>query len=142
MSNEGMLAMIMGALMSMLVVVIIWYVVLVIAMWKMYAKAGEAGWKSLIPIYNTYIMYKLSWSPNMFWITLVLNVVGIILSAVGLSFVSLVCSLVVLVIGIIQLSKLSKAFGHGIGFTLGLLFLNPIFMLILGFGKDEYRGAQ
>lgn len=25
----------------------------IVAMWKVYSKAGEAGWKSLIPIYNT-----------------------------------------------------------------------------------------
>lgn len=38
--------------------------------------------------------------------------------------------------------KLSKAFGHGIGFTLGLIFLSPIFMLILGFGNSQYIGKK
>lgn len=42
----------------------------------------------------------------------------------------------------IQMHKLSVSFGHGVGFTLGLIFLNPIFTLILAFGSSEYIGAQ
>jgi len=29
----------------------------------------------------------------------------------------------------------SVTFGHGIGFTLGLIFLGPIFVLIIAFGS-------
>jgi uncharacterized membrane protein len=35
--------------------------------------------------------------------------------------------------------RLSKVFGHGIGFTLGLIFLQPIFWLILGFDSSKYN---
>lgn len=45
-----------------------------------------------------------------------------------------------MVLSIVFYHKLSKAFGHGIGFTLGLIFLNPIFMLILAFGGSQYVG--
>ncbi len=34
-------------------------VVLLVAQWKMFSKAGEAGWKCLIPFYNNYIFYKI-----------------------------------------------------------------------------------
>lgn len=37
--------------------------------------------------------------------------------------------------------SLSKAFGHGIAFALGLIFIEPLFILILGFGKSQYRIA-
>ncbi|MCD8169035.1 MAG: DUF5684 domain-containing protein, partial [Clostridiales bacterium] len=43
------------------------------------AKAGEAGWKSLIPFYNSYILYKLTWNTMMFWIAFVGTIVGIFL---------------------------------------------------------------
>ena len=46
-----------------------------------------------------------------------------------------------IIIGIIVANDLSNAFGHGLGFTLGLIFLSPIFMLILAFGSSEYRGT-
>ena len=39
---------------------------------------------------------------------------------------------------IVVMNDLSKAFGHGLGFTLGLIFLSPIFYLMLGFGSSHY----
>ena len=36
---------------------------------------------------------------------------------------------------------LAKAFGRGTGFGIGLIFLTPIFALVLGFGSDTYNGA-
>ena len=53
-----------------------------------------------------------------------------------------IISLVGAVIAIISEYKLAKAFGKGFGFFLGLLFLNPIFKLILGFGNAQYQGRQ
>ena len=38
----------------------------ILANWLMFMKAGEAGWKSIIPVYNTYTAYKIAWTPNMF----------------------------------------------------------------------------
>ena len=35
-----------------------------------------------------------------------------------------------------------RAFGHGVGFAIGMLFFEPIFMLILGFGSSAYLGPQ
>ena len=34
---------------------------------------------------------------------------------------------------------ISKSFGHGTGFTVGLVLLPFIFQLVLGFGSSEYR---
>ena len=42
------------------------------------------------------------------------------------------------VISVVVYARLSKVFGHGVGFTLGLVFLSGIFMLILGFGSSKY----
>lgn len=41
---------------------------------------------------------------------------------------------------IIICNDLSKAFGRGIGTTLGLIFLSFIFIPILGFGPAQYQG--
>ena len=35
-------------------------VLVIIGLWKIFTKAGEKGWKSLIPIYNVYILFKIS----------------------------------------------------------------------------------
>lgn len=51
----------LGALGIIYFAIIIAVVVLMVAsMWKIFSKAGESGWKSLIPIYNTYILFKIS----------------------------------------------------------------------------------
>ena len=54
--------------------------------------------------------------------------------------IELVFLIAALVLKIIGDNKLSKSFGHGAGFTVGLVFLNPIFKLILGFGSSKYVG--
>lgn len=43
-----------------------------------------------------------------------------------------------IVVLIIVINALSKSFGKGVGFTIGLLFLGIIFYPILGFGDTTY----
>lgn len=47
---------------------------------------------------------------------------------------------VALIIGAITNYKKAVAFGEGIGFTIGLCLLNPVFNMILAFGHYEYHG--
>jgi hypothetical protein len=95
--------------------------VFVIAGWRIFEKAGEAGWKVLIPIYNTLVLLKIVGRP-WWWILLML------------------IPIVNIVIWIIVAIDLSKSFGHGGGFAVGLIFLPFIFGLVLGFGSDRYVG--
>ena len=126
---------------------LIFTVLLIIAWWKIFVKAGEQGWKSLIPIYNIYIMFKLFWNTKMFWTTIGVvfgcsllgaiftNVAGGVIS----SILTIASGIFGLVIDIMLSNRQSKSFGHGTGFTLGLIFLPNIFTLILGFNKDKYK---
>ena len=124
------------------------YIILVIANWKIFTKAGEAGWKSLIPFLNTYVIFKISWEARMFWIMMCSLIAGSICSTIAgedggvVAILGLMFSIVSIVIGIVDIHKLSKSFGHGIGFTLGLIFFSPIFTLILGFGSSKYIGPN
>ena len=96
--------------------------VLVIAgMWKTFAKAGQPGWGVLIPIYNLYLMCKVAGRPG-WWLLLF--------------FIPIVSIVFVIIVYI----DIAKAFGKGIAFALGLIFLTPIFFCILGFGDAEYQG--
>lgn len=36
----------------------------VIGYWGVFCKAGEKGWKVLIPFYNEYLLYKIAWKPS------------------------------------------------------------------------------
>ena len=93
-------------------------VLTLVAMWKLFVKAGRAGWKCLIPFYNTYCLYDIAWGNGWLFLLMFVPCVNV-------------------VVGIMMLFKLAKAFGQGTGFGFGLLFLNTIFILILGFGSAE-----
>ena len=100
-----------------------WIVVTLVGMWKLFVKAGKPGWGAIVPFYNMYCLFEMSFGNG--WLFL-------------LSFVPCVN----IVIGIMFCFKLAKAFGQEWYFGLGLLFLNAIFMLILGFGNAEYIGPN
>lgn len=51
-----------------------------------------------------------------------------------------IAGLALAVVKFLKEHYLAKSFGLGFGFALGLIFLGPIFMLILGFGGSEYEG--
>ena len=112
---------------------IVYYVLVVIAMYRIFTKAGQAGWKSLIPIYNYYILCKIvHYSFFIVVFSIVIMFIPIIGTLIGL---------ILLAISILIINyKLSKRFGHGLLFTIGLLLFQPLFYLILGFGSSKYRG--
>ena len=59
------------------------YVLQIIGWWKIFTKAGEAGWKSLIPLYNLYILYKIRWESKYFWYLLLTVVASGVVGAIG-----------------------------------------------------------
>ena len=42
-------------------IAILFYILTVAAQWVVFQKAGIAGWKSIIPIYNSYCLFKIAW---------------------------------------------------------------------------------
>ncbi len=135
---------ILASLGTIFILIIGWYVLQVVAYWQIFEKAGEPGWKAIIPFYNTYTQYKFTWDTNFYWFVLFGSIIGGLLNSFD-GMISALGSIILLgisVVNIIALNKLAKAFGHGTGFTVGLVFLNPIFKLILGFSGDEYIGPQ
>ena len=139
---------ILAGLAIYLAIALAWYIIMVIANWKIFTKAGEAGWKSLIPFLNTYVTFKIAWKGSMFWAMIGSLLLGSVLTSIAgenggfLAILGAVCSLASSVIGLISVHKLSKSFGHGLLFTLGLIFFSPIFTLILGLGKSQYIGPN
>ena len=133
-----------------LIIAFAWWVLQIVANWRIFEKAGEAGWKSIIPVYSDYVSYRIAWQTSYFWLTFIFGIISSCITQFanpdGSSFlltalVSLI-RLATAVISILYSVKLAKAFGRGIGFAIGLIFLGPIFLLILGFGDDKYYGAD
>ncbi|HRX57652.1 MAG TPA: DUF5684 domain-containing protein [Eubacteriales bacterium] len=97
-------------------------VLAIIALWKIFEKAGEPGWGAIIPFYNAYLLFKITWGN-------------------GWSFLLMLIPIANIVIGIITMVKLAKAFGKSGGFAVGLIFLSIIFECILAFDTSTYLGV-
>src|SRR6266516_132213 len=94
---------------------------LIVAMWKVFTKAGQPGWASIIPIYNLYVWCKIVGRP-WWWILLML-----------IPFVNFIILIILFI-------DMAKSFGKGAGFGIGLILLPIIFFPILGFGSAQYQG--
>ncbi|WP_310603953.1 DUF5684 domain-containing protein [Anaerosporobacter sp.] len=93
----------------------------IVAMWTIFTKAGEKGWKSIVPIYNVYMLYKITWGNGWYFLATLIPGVNIVMV-------------------IITMVKLANAFDQGTGFAIGLILLNPIFVILLAFSNAEYVG--
>ena len=59
---------------AILILTVVRYLLTAIGHSKMYRKAGVAGWKAFIPVYNTYNNYKISWNGKMFFLSAALYI--------------------------------------------------------------------
>lgn len=113
----------MGELIALLAgyfVVLLAIVVFMIAcQWKIYSKAGKPGWACLVPIYNIVVLLEIVKKPIWWLILMLIPIVNI-------------------VIAIIILVELAKAFGKDAGFAIGLLLLPIVFYPMLAFGSAQY----
>lgn len=108
----------MGAIVGLIYLAVV--VLLIASLWKVFEKAGEPGWKALIPIYNAFIMLQIAGKPA-WWIVLFFIPLANFIAAI------LVCI------------SLAEKFGKSSGFGVGLALLGPIFYPMLAFGDAQYR---
>lgn len=121
------------------------YLLQVIAYWGIFSKMGESRWKAVIPLYNTYILYRACWEGSYYILECGLCVAQAYLSRSSnglLGLAGLAALLAIAAINIKFYYRLSQSFGYGAAFTVGLIFLRPIFLLIMGFGESEYQKLQ
>jgi len=113
-----------GAYVAWSIVGIIWYVLIVVALWKLFTKAGYPGWLAIIPIVNAFVLVKVAgfsaWMGLLYFIPIV-NIVFHIIVAL----------------------RVGKGFGQSAVFSIFLLWLlSAIGYLILGFGSATYDKAR
>lgn len=105
------------------IVVLAILVITLVAMWKIFVKMGEPGWKGLIPIYNVFKIFEISgrsgWMVLLFLIPCV-NIVAAWLLA----------------------DSLGDIFGKSFGYKVGLFLIPGIMHLILGFGSSQAVGIN
>lgn len=104
----------------------VWFMIMLVILaftilisWKIFEKFGEPGWKSLIPIYNIYIMFKYTFGSGLWIIALMVPILNFI-------------------VAIMFAAKMAKVFGKSGLFAVGLFFLPFIFQAIIAFDDSRY----
>jgi hypothetical protein len=99
------------------------YLLSAFAFYGIFKKAGQPVWGAFVPIVNIYFLLKTVGRPG-WWLILFL----------------IPC--VSFVIWIVIAYDLARSFGHGVGMTLGLIFLSLIFLYVIGYGSSPYAGPM
>jgi hypothetical protein len=124
--DSGAFAAVAGLMAFIWIFVLIIAVIGIIANWKIFTKAGEEGWKSIIPIYNYVTLLKIV-GINPLWILALL--------------VPFVGGIAGLILSIATYLRLSQGFGKSTGFAIGLIFVPFVFLLILAFDKSTWNAS-
>lgn len=169
MSDEAVA--ILGVILLVYAIVMIVAIVLgvmnIIALWKLYEKAGEPGWSAVVPVYNFVQMikiatgeYKVLWAYLIMWggymvVSFISGVLGGIMeamtdSSVLLSLFSLAMALIIMFMGIgmaviagYMSYMFSKSYGKSTTFCVLSIFFFPITNMIMGFDKTiTYVGPK
>jgi hypothetical protein len=97
-------------------------VLMIVAMWKVFVKAGQPGWAAIVPFYNTYILLKIAGKPGWWLILMFIPLVNI-------------------VVDVLVWLEVSRRFGQSDGFVVGLILLPIVFVPMLAFGSAKYQGG-
>jgi hypothetical protein len=98
-------------------------VFMIAAMWGVFVKAKKPGWAAIIPFYNTYVTLKIVGRPGWWLVFYFIPIVNI-------------------VVHVIVMNDLAKAFAKGVGYTLLLLFIPFIGWPLLAWGDATYKKAK
>lgn len=125
-NNEaaGLGALLAGLGMGLMVFLLALTVLTIVAKWKINTKAGQPGWACLIPVYNLYVELRIAGMSPLWLLALLACGVGYVIPWI-------ICQI-----------KTAERFGQGVGFGIGLILLNQIFVLILAFGSSKYVAEQ
>ena len=131
-----------------------------VVMWKINEKAGQPGWACLIPFYSSYIDCKVAKKKWLFVPQLINSIVMVIATftmvigvflafamaiegsgggaglLIGSMVILFITSIISIVFNVIYSDGLAKAFGQGVGYTIGLIFLPNIFKAIIAFSNN------
>ncbi len=121
-----------SAMMSAMVVIymvialvnLVVYILSIVANYRLFEKAGEEGWKAIIPFYNYFVLCRIVMGDSLwFWLGFVPGI-----NVFGRFYIRF---------------KTGEAYGKTTGFNIGMMLLPYIFRIILAFdAKTAYYGPD
>lgn len=94
---------------------------IIVSLWRLFVKAGKPGWAAIVPFYNLFVLFEITFGK-------------------GIKFLLLLIPIYNIVVAIQMCIRLAKAFGKTGGYAAGLIFLPFVFMPMLAFGDSTYLG--
>lgn len=119
---------VISALVGLTGLAVIWVIALllialmIVVMWILFKKAGKPGWAAVVPFYDQYTLYEITWGNGWRFLMLLIPIYNIVLA-------------------ILTYIRLAKAFGKDEGYAVGLVFLPQVFVPMLAFGSAAYHGV-
>lgn len=106
-----------------MVLIILCCVLAIVVYWRIFKKAGHAGWKCLIPWYNMYIHCEIVFGKGVMFLLFFVPFANIVLIFV-------------------MLFRTARVFGKGVPFALLTTFVPVIGLLIIAFDSSSYIGVN
>ncbi len=142
----GLIAGIMMFIVVIIIISLVIEILKLIGTWKMLTKAGESGWKSLIPFYNQWTLCKVA-GISPYWVLeiIVVSMINAVLNGIlGSNVISGILSLIVyantIYFWVILSISLAKSFGKDTGFGVATVFFSFITYPMMGMGSATYAG--
>lgn len=135
-----------GLFITAVILTFVNYIFLTLAEWRLFAKAGEKSWKSLIPFYNLFVSHHLIGMSH-FWFILdiifwaaeiYMEIFKIFPVWVEEAFFSIAIVLTI-ISEIIHIMKLCYCYTKSELFGIGLFLVPSLFSMIFAYGKSEYN---
>ena len=123
----GVAAVILGLMGVILIPTLIFVVLSIIANWKVFTKMGMPGWYSLIPFFSDWKKFEAAGMQPWFALVILIPVIGSIAYLIATIFISI---------------RLARGFGKSDAYAIGIILLQPIFLMILGFGKADWDASR
>ena len=129
---------------------LIWWIPKTIALWKVFKRAGEAGWKAIIPFYDGYIMFKITWIKNWFWYMIIVCILALFLVLILryccdiweilIDVVAIFSEVFLLIVLMVMHFMFARKYWWGVFASILFAIFYPVGILVLGSWNFKYQG--
>ena len=122
-----------GLIVFLGIIAIAFYVVYVIALAKLFKKAGEDGWKAIIPFYNVFVLIQIS---GLNWWYFLIAISGTICTIAKIDGLNYICNLAGMAVNFFVFYNIAKKMKQQpVGYGVAGIFVAPIITMVLGFSN-------
>ncbi|MBO5474948.1 MAG: hypothetical protein J5982_00405 [Bacilli bacterium] len=128
----GLLAGLGFLLVIIVLLLIAWAVFAIIGQWKLFVKAGQPGWKSIIPFYNTYTLCEMV---GLNWYWFLLAIAPTIISVLKIESLTYIGSIALVFANVMICYNMSKKLHKDTGWIVLAVLFNGFVLPIAGYSK-------